>query len=75
VVFTTAEKCTGKYTNKNVTSIITFNCDPNAKIDSDPDFVYATADCTYLFSWDHPAACVTAKMYVRCKEYTERSCM
>ncbi|KAL8573519.1 hypothetical protein ACOMHN_047790 [Nucella lapillus] len=64
VKYTSTEKCTGKYRNKYVTSIITFSCASDNPKSTDPVFRYRTVDCTYLFTWNTPAACMQAKMEV-----------
>ncbi|KAK7107906.1 cation-independent mannose-6-phosphate receptor-like isoform X2 [Littorina saxatilis] len=62
VEYTSSDKCTGKYSNKNVKSIITFSCASDSNTRTDPVLLYRTVDCTYIFAWDTPAACIQAKV-------------
>ncbi|KAK7494564.1 hypothetical protein BaRGS_00014217 [Batillaria attramentaria] len=66
VVYSSPEKCTGRFHDKNVSTVITFNCKHDYKISqvqrSDPTFMYNTLDCVYVFSWDTAAACIQAKI-------------
>ncbi|XP_076467139.1 cation-independent mannose-6-phosphate receptor-like [Babylonia areolata] len=63
VMYTSTEKCFGKYSDKYITSIITFSCSSSDRR-TDPVFRYRTLDCTYLFTWETPAACMQAKIEV-----------
>ncbi|XP_059153969.1 cation-independent mannose-6-phosphate receptor-like [Physella acuta] len=58
VELTSPEACTGR-TNLNITTVIKFNCDEDA-LKTQPEFLYKTADCAYIFNWDTNVVCQDA---------------
>lgn len=54
VVFQTEQIC-DKDKQKKVTSILQFHCNPWG--DSNPQFLFDSLDCTYMFTWENPHTC------------------
>ncbi|XP_074600801.1 lysosomal enzyme receptor protein [Brevipalpus obovatus] len=53
---TNDQKC-GKNANKNVTSHIFLECDPDDDGDSEPEFLYENENCDYYFTWRTNLVC------------------
>ncbi|XP_064475457.1 cation-independent mannose-6-phosphate receptor-like [Ornithodoros turicata] len=47
-------------TSKEVTSIISFFCSPQAGL-GEPEFLYESSKCHYLFSWQTSLVCISAQ--------------